>query len=427
MGFSHLHVHTHLGSHLDGIGSSEQYAALAKKYGHKALAITDHGKMNGIYEHHLACKRNGIKPIYGVEMYVEFKLVREDKEKKKRTKNKNMHLVLLAENEIGYKNILKLNYISNKDKEHFYYRNMITIKELFENKEGVIVGTACMASPFATLLRMGKKEESERLFKKFKDELGDNFYVEVQFNEITKKIDELEEGQKTINDWLIHLANKYNVPIVLTGDVHYPEKGQDEIQTLAIAISRGVKLKDLTWELESKNLYYTDLNDFKEFNKRWGYNYKESDIEEWYNNTDKIVEKCNYEIKERNKMFLPKLTDDDDKALITKSREGLMKRFNVNNWEEIPLEYRKRLTHELEILIRKGFSNYIMILWDIYDYANREGIIYGPGRGSAASSLVLYSLYVTHLDPIEYKLMFERFLSDERSVDVVYDYFGELK
>jgi DNA polymerase-3 subunit alpha len=284
-----------------------------------------------------------------------------------------------------------------------------------------------MASPFATLLRMGKKEESERLFKKFKDELGENFYVEVQFNEITKKIDELEEGQKTINDWLVSLAKKYDVPIVLTGDVHYPEKGQDEIQTLAIAISRGVKLKDLTWELESKNLYYTDLDDFKEFNKRWGYNYKESDIEEWYHNTDKIVEKCNYEIKERNKMFLPKLTDDDDKALITKSREGLMKRFNVNNWEEIPLEYRKRLTHELEILIRKGFSNYIMILWDIYDYANREGIIYGPGRGSAASSLVLYSLYVTHLDPIEYKLMFERFLSDERSVDVVYDYFGELK
>ncbi len=158
MSYSHLHLHTHMGSTLDGIGSSEQYAKLAKELGHPAIAITDHGKMNGHYEHYLACKKYGIKPIFGVEAYVEFELERTEivKEKEKRVRNKNMHLVLLAKNEIGYHNLLKLNYISNSDERHYYYKNHILLKELFKHKEGIIIGTACMGSPFSRLHMMEK-------------------------------------------------------------------------------------------------------------------------------------------------------------------------------------------------------------------------------------------------------------------------------
>ena len=427
MNYSHLHVHTHVGSTLDGIGSSEQYAALAKKMGHPALAITDHGKMNGHYDHYLACKKHGIKPIFGVEAYVEFQLERyeEVKGKQKRQRNKNMHLVLLAKNEVGYKNLLKLNYGSNSDTEHFYYKNHITLKELFEHKEGIIVGTACMGSPFAKLHREEGKEKSEKLFKLFVDQFGDDFYTEIQLNEITHEIDNFEKGQISVNEWMIELANKYNVPIVLTGDVHYAKPGLAKIQTLAIAISRGVTLDEMDWELEGKSLFYMDVKDFHKFNDDWDYKYTEAEINEWCENSQAIADKCTYEFRERNRLILPSFTDDDDKLLVEESKKGLIEKLNVKTWDEVPLEYRKRLAKELEILLRKGFASYIMILWDVFNFSKREEIMRGPARGSGGGSLTLYALDITTLDPIEYGLIFERFLSDERSVDVVYDYFSE--
>jgi DNA polymerase-3 subunit alpha len=427
--YTHLHVHTHVGSTLDGIGSSEQYASLAKEMGHTALAITDHGKMNGHYDHFLACKKHGIKPIFGVEAYVEFELERyeEKKGKQKRQRNKNMHLVLLAKNEIGYKNLLKLNYKSNADDKHFYYRNQITIQELFEHKEGIIVGSACMGSPFARLYRDGEEgiEKSEKLFKLFVNQFGDDFYAELQMNEITHSIDNFEKGQISVNEWIISLAKKYNVPITLTGDVHYSKPGLDKIQTLAIAISRGVTLDELDWELEGKSLFYMDTPDFHKFSKDWGYDYTTEEIDEWCNNTTLIADKCSYQFKERNRLILPTLTDNDDSLLIEESKKGLAKKLNVETCEEIPTEYKKRLVKELEILLRKGFASYIMILWDVFNFSKREEIMRGVARGSGGGSLTLYALDITAIDPIYYGLIFERFLSDERSVDVVYDYFNE--
>jgi len=429
MAYSHLHVHSHLGSQLDGIGTSEQYAKLAKEMGHPSLAITDHGKMNGHYDHFLACKKHGINPIFGVEAYVEFELERfeEKNGKQKRVRNKNMHLVLLAKNEVGYKNLLKLNYKSMSDEKHFYYKNHITIKELFENKEGIIVGTACMGSPFARLYRDKKIVEAEKLFKLFKNQFGEDFYAELQINEIDHSIDNFEEGQKSVNAFILRLAKEYDVPVVLTGDVHYSKKGMAKIQTLAIAISRKVTLDELDWELEGKSLFYMDIPDFKKFNEDWGYGYTNQQIEEWCENTQLIADRCDFQYRERNRVLLPTFSEDDDALLIKESMKGLAEKLKVEDFKHAPKEYRERLAKELEIILRKGFASYIMILWDVFNFAKEEDIMRGPARGSGGGSLLLYALDITTLDPIKYELIFERFLSDQRSVDVVYDWFGEIK
>jgi len=232
--------------------------------------------------------------------------------------------------------------------------------------------------------------------------------------------------QKKINDFEIRMAKKYNRMIVLAGDVHYHLPGKDQIQTLAIAIRNRDTIDNITFEIESKNLYYHDIEDYKKFNKQWDYGYTNEQIEEWCSNTLKVAEKCNYLIPERNRMILPSVTEDDDSTIIQKARDGLAKRFGVDDYEDCPKEYKDRLSTELSVIIRKGMANYILILEDIFRFADSESIVRGPARGSGGGSLLLYALDITTLDPIKYGLIFERFLSAERSPDVVFDYFGEV-
>lgn len=420
-GFCQLHLHTSIGSQLDGVSNPSEYAKLAKKKGHPALAVTDHGKMNAFFKHQQACLAEGIKPIFGVEAYVEFELEKYD-EKNKRIRNENMHLIILAKNEIGYKNLLKLNYLSMSDEKHFYYRNHILIKEIFENKEGLIIGSGCGNSPFNKLFRKGEKGKAEKLYKMFVDEFGDDFYTELHISELVSD----EYNQKEINKFELEMAKKYNRLIVLSGDVHYDLPGKDQIQTLAIAIRNRDNIDNLSFEIESKNLYYHDIDDYKKFNKQWNYGYTDKQIDEWCGNTLKIAERINFLIPERNRMILPSVSDDDDLLLIKKSKEGLAKRFNVSSYKECPEDYKKRLEHELKVILRKGMSSYILILEDVFRFADRENIMRGSGRGSAAGSLTLFALDITTLDPIKYGLIFERFLSAERSPDVIYDWMGKL-
>ena len=424
MSFTQLHLHT-IYSQLDGVSSSEEYAKLAAEKGHPSLAITDHGVMNGFLFHQQACLKYNIKPIFGVEAYVDFKLERTEMKsnKLKRIRNKNMHLILLAKNEIGYKNLLKLNYISNSDDKHFYYRNLLTIKEVLDHKEGLIIGSGCGNSPVNTLFREGKLEEAEKLYKLFCDEMGEDFYSELHISEL---LDD-DYNQQKINEFQIKMANKYNKLIVLAGDVHYDLPGKDQIQTLSIAIRNKDTIDNLKFQIESKNLYYHDIDDYKQFNKQWNYNYSNQEIETWCNNTLKIAEKCNYLIPERNRMILPKISPDDDELLIEKSKIGLMKKLNCKSFNDIPEEYKKRLNAELSVLVRKGMSSYLMILEDIFDFVDKEEIMRGCSRGSGGGSLVLYALNISTIDPIKYGLIFERFLSQERSPDVMYDWFGKLK
>ena len=373
--FTQLHLHTHF-SLLDGISSSYQYAERAVEYNHSSLAITDHGRMTGVYNHQQACKKYDIKPIFGVEMYLVDQLETFN-DKNKRQRDKTNHIILLAENEVGYKNLLYLNYLSMKDDQHFYYTNRILQSELFENSEGIIVGTACMGSKWGRLLSSGKEKEAKDLYKQFVDHFKENFYTEVQLNELNYEMEELKEGQKSVNDFLIDQANLYGVPVVLSGDVHYIDKGQDALQTVSIAIRNKATIDNLNFEIESKQLYYHDERDYINFNKEFGYNYNEQDINQWVNNTQIIANKCNYRIPERRKMYIPSITENDDETLVKLSRNALSGMFGDN----IPVEYKKRLNHELEVLLRKGFSSYILILKDMVDYVLSEGYMVGVGRG----------------------------------------------
>ena len=418
--FTQLHLHTQM-SLLDGIGTSEQYAQKALEYNHPSLAITDHGRMAGVFQHQKACQKYGIKPIFGVEMYIVDDLVTLN-DKNKRIRTKTNHLILLAKNETGYKNLLKLNYLSMKDENHFYYSNRIIEDELFNNSEGIIVGTACMASKWGKLLEKGKVKDAEQLFLKYLDKFKDDFYAEIQLNELTYRMNNLENGQKSINDFFINLANKHGVPIVLTGDVHYSEKGQDILQTISIAIRNKDTIDNLSFELESKNLFYHKEEDYVQFNKDFGYNYKVSDLFKWMGNSQIISKKCNYEIPKRKKMYLPKITENDDERLVKLANDGLYQKFDKSP----PREYKVRLKQELEVLLRKGFSSYILLLYEMLDFVKTNGYSSAPGRGSAAGSLVLYTLGITKLDPIKYGLLFSRFLSDHRSFDMVCSYFPDI-
>lgn len=421
--FVQLHIHGQLGSTLDAVADSSDYVKKAREYGHEALAITDHGRLSGIFHHQQVCKSAGIKPILGLEAYVNGQLVYEEEGKRKRRRDN--HIILLAANKTGYQNLCYLNYISMRDEEHFYYSPRITFDELFQNSEGLYCGSACIASPFSSLLRRGENEEADKMFECFLDVFKDRFYAEVQFNELTNQMDDLREGQKTYNEWIINKANKHGIPVVLTGDVHYAQRGQDQLQTLSIAIRDGATIDNLSFELESKNLYYHDVDDYKRFNKEFGYNYREDYIETWCENSTFIASKIDYVIPERTKLLLPKVSDDDEILLIKKSKEGLIKYFGVKEYGECPANYRKRLEIELSVIIRKGFCSYLLILEDIFQFAEKEKLPHGPARGSAAGSLVVYCLGITTLDPLKYDLLFERFLSTSRSPDVVYNYFND--
>ena len=420
MGFTQLHLHTNIGSPLDGVGASEQYVEKAKKYGHKAMALSDHGSMSGIYKHQVECIKGGVKPIIGIEVYINDQLVTMEGKKRKRTKN--CHLTLLAKNKTGYKNLCNLNYISNNDTDHFYYSPRITQEELFEYKEGIIVGSGCLSNPISKLLRSGKEDEAISNFNRFVSEFGEDFFVEIHLNELVNQIDELPHGQKDINDFFIYMANKEGVPITIVGDVHFLDKGDDKIQTIAFAIRDKVALKNLKWEIEAKNLYYHDIDDYVTFNDEFGYDYDGNNLISWCNNTVGIAEKCNYELPKRNTINTPTMTTNDDYTLIKKSMEGLAKRFSVSNIEDCPDNYKERLEEELKVLIRKGFSSYLLVVTDISEFSERERIWGRFGRGSVAGSLVAYALNIHNVDPLKHDLLFSRFLSAARSSDLILDY-----
>lgn len=413
MSFVQLHCHNHIGSRLDAIAGPEDYAQRAMELNHPALATTDHGRISSFWEHQTQCKKYDVKPILGVEMYLTNQLeVIDDKGKRKRTKTQ--HIILLVKNPVGYNNLLKLNYLSMNDSKHFYYSPRITLKELFEHKEGLVVGTGCIANPVSKLVLGEKEDVAEKLYVMMVGEFGDDFYTEVQLNEL--------EEQKVVNDFMIRMANKHGIPIVMTGDVHYLDEGQDKLQTLAIAIRDKATIDNLKFELESKFLHYHDIDDYLDFNKKFGFNYPESDILSYCSNSLAISDKCNFTIPERSKIFLPTVSDNDDALLIKKGKEGLMNRFEVDDYKEVPKEYQKQLAKELEVIIRKGFASYFLIVEDITQFSINEGIYGRFGRGSVGGSLLAYALGIHSLDPIKRGLLFERFMSESRSPDLVINY-----
>ena len=410
----HLHVHSKNGSFYDGVSDVTELVDQAVNNGHKALALTDHGMMSGLFKFQQYAISKGVKPILGMEGYLVEELVTMEGKKRKRTHYN--HIILLASNETGWKNLCHLNYISNIDEDHFYYKPRNTFEELFQYKEGIIVGSACLASVFSQCVLDGNEEKAEAYFKRFVDEFGENFYAEIQLNELV-------EDQKKYNDWIIKTAAKYNVPVVLTGDVHYATREGAQTQRFIFNLRKDEDSEsDDTYKC--KSLFYQSVDDFKQFNKGWGYGYTDEQIEEWCANTDKIAEKCNFVIPLGTGMKLPRFSFDEEDDFVRLAKEGLSKHFNCD-YEDCPQEYKDRLELELETLLKKGAYRYLLNLSSVINWAKEQRYMLGSGRGSAGGSLVCACLGITAwaIDPIKLGLLFERFVSDDRLVSNTYKYY----
>lgn len=391
--FVHLHVHSEY-SMLDGLNKIPPLVAKAKELGMTALAITDHGGMYGALHFYNACRKAEIKPIIGLEAYLA-KNSRFDKQT--RMGSDQFHITLLAETTQGYKNLMNLVSIANF--EGFSYKPRIDREILFKHNEGIIATSGCMSSLFNRLLRDGKEEEAEALFKEFKDVFGDRFYVELQKHPSIPELDEL-------NAQLVKMARKLDLQLIATNDVHYLKADDAEAQDALLCVQTRKLISDekRMSMLDSPDFYLKSPQEMVELFH---------DYPEAIANTVKLAERCNVEIQTGKLIFpsFPLPAGETEESYFEKlSRQGLAEKF-----EDAKPELVQRLEYEMEIIKSKGYANYFLITQDFVNWAKDQGIAVGPGRGSAAGSLVSFCLGITSIDPLIHDLPFERFLNPERA------------
>ena len=390
--FTHLHVHTEY-SLLDGSNKINEYVSRVKELGMKSAAITDHGVMFGCIDFYKAAKAAGIKPILGCEVYVA-PGSRFDKEKGKE-EDRYYHLVLLAETQEGYQNLIKI--VSYGFVDGFYYKPRVDMELLEQYHEGIIALSACLAGEVARNLARGFYEEGKEAALRYEKIFGKgNFFLELQDHGIPE--------QRQVNHELIRMSRETGIELVATNDVHYTYSSDAEAHDILLCVQTGKSLKDENRMRYEGGQYYVK----SEEEMRRLFPYAPEAIE----NTGKIAERCNVEI-EFGVTKLPRFDVPDGytawEYLNKLCFEGLDKRY-TDNKEEL----RNRLNYELGVIKDMGYVDYFLIVWDFIRYAREQGIIVGPGRGSAAGSLVSYTLGITKLDPIKYDLLFERFLNPER-------------
>uniref|UniRef100_UPI0040257023 DNA polymerase III subunit alpha n=1 Tax=Blautia stercoris TaxID=871664 RepID=UPI0040257023 len=392
MNFTHLHVHTEY-SLLDGSNKINEYVSRVKELGMKSAAITDHGVMFGCIDFYKAAKAAGIKPILGCEVYVA-PGSRFDKEKGKE-EDRYYHLVLLAETQEGYQNLIKI--VSYGFVDGFYYKPRVDMELLEQYHEGIIALSACLTGEVARNLARGFYEEGKEAALRYEKIFGKgNFFLELQDHGIPE--------QRQVNHELIRMSRETGIELVATNDVHYTYSSDAEAHDILLCVQTGKSLKDENRMRYEGGQYYVK----SEEEMRRLFPYAPEAIE----NTGKIAERCNVEI-EFGVTKLPKFDVPDGytawEYLNKLCFEGLDKRY-TDNKEEL----KKRLNYELGVIKDMGYVDYFLIVWDFIRYAREHGIMVGPGRGSAAGSLVSYTLGITKLDPIKYDLLFERFLNPER-------------
>lgn len=392
MSFIHLHVHSHY-SLLDGLAKIDELIAEAKKYKMKALALTDHGVMYGVIEFFQKAKAAGIKPIIGVEAYLA---PNSRHSKRPKIDDKPYHLVLLAKNEQGYKNLIKLTTIAHL--EGFYYKPRIDKEILKQYSDGLIALTACLQGEIPRLIINKQFDRLEEVIKEYQELFGpENFYLEVQHHPG-------EREQSIVNEKIFELSQKFNIPVVATNDVHYVKKEDAEAQDILLCLQTKKKKSD------------TDrlcmLNDDYSFRSPEIMTESFKDYPEVILNTQKIAEACNLEI-ELGKIKLPYYPLPEGKSadeyLKDLCYQRLPQRYPTK--EKVVLD---RLEYELSVIQKTGFAPYFLIVQDFVNWAKNHGIVVGPGRGSAAGSIVSYILNITNVDPLKYGLVFERFLNPER-------------
>jgi DNA polymerase-3 subunit alpha len=392
MNFTHLHVHTEY-SLLDGSGKIKEMVLRAKELGMDSLAITDHGVMYGVIDFYKACRAEGIRPIIGCEVYVAPNS-RFDREPGA-SEERYHHLVLLAENNQGYQNLMKI--VSKGFLEGFYYKPRIDYEVLTQYKEGIIALSACLAGEVASNLRKSFYAEAKNSALKLRDIFGeDNFFLELQ--------DHGMQEQKSVNQGLLRLSQETGIKLVATNDVHYTYAEDADPHDILLCIQTQKKVSDENRMRYEGGQFY--LKSPEEMLTIFPY------AKEALLNTYEIASRCNVTIT-FGEYKLPVYPVPEGftafEYLYKLCREGMQ-----NRYQEISEELWQRLDYELETIRNMGFVDYFLITWDFIKYAKDHGIIVGPGRGSAAGSVVSYSLEITDIDPIPYHLLFERFLNPER-------------
>lgn len=392
MNFTHLHLHTEY-SLLDGSGRIQEIVLRAKELGMDSIAITDHGVMYGVIEFYKACVAEDIKPIIGCEVYVAPNS-RFDREPGA-SEDRYHHLVLLAENNIGYKNLMKI--VSIGFLEGFYYKPRIDKEVLRRYSEGIIALSACLGGEVAGNLRRGFYEEAKKAALTYRDIFGENnFFLELQDHGIPE--------QKTVNQGLIRMSRETGIKLVATNDVHYIYAEDAEAHDILLCIQTQKKVTDENRMRYEGGQYY--LKSPEEMYQIFPY------AREALENTYEIAKRCNVTITFGEYKLpvypvpAPYTSFDYLKKLCT---EGMKERYG-----EVTQDLWNRLEYELDTIHKMGFVDYFLIVWDFIKYAKDHGIMVGPGRGSAAGSIVAYALKITDIDPIKYNLLFERFLNPER-------------
>ena len=396
MSFTHLHLHTGY-SLLDGSSKIPELVRRVKELGMDACAITDHGVMYGVIEFYKACKAEGIKPIIGCEVYVA-PGSRFEKGKEKSAERYN-HLILLAENDTGHKNLMKL--VSRGFTEGFYYKPRVDYELLNEYHEGIIASSACLAGIVPTKLRNGDYEGAKAEAMRLKDIFGENnFFLELQDYGLSE--------QKFVNQGLMRISSETGIPLVATNDCHYLYKEDAEAHDVLICIQTQKNVYDENrMKYEGGQFYVKSPEEMEEV-----FHY----IPEAIHNTEEIAKRCNVEI-EFGKYHLPQYpvpAGYTSLSYLNKlCEDGFKKRYEGAN-EATEAMLRERLKYETDTITSMGFVDYFLIVWDYINFAKENHIAVGPGRGSAAGSIVAYCLGITGVDPIRYNLLFERFLNPER-------------
>jgi len=392
MKFTHLHVHSHY-SLLDGLAKIDQLLDACQELKMPSIALTDHGSMHGLVEFFQKAKKRGIRPILGCEIYLAPNGMHQ---KRPNIDAKSNHLVLLIKNKVGYRNLVKL--VTKAHLEGFYYKPRIDKDLLREYSEGLIGMSACLAGEIPQAIISNNLEKAEKLALEYREIFDkDDFYLEIQHHPGFPE-------QKIANEALIKISKKHNIPLVATNDTHYVKEEDAEAQDVLMSVQTDKRISDqnrLTMKIDDFSLRPIKqmIKDFK-------------DTPEAIENTQKIVEKCNFEF-ELGKYQLPYFevpkgqTPDD--FLKNSCKKGLKKRYS-----DINKEITERLNYELGVIKETGYASYFLIVQDFINWAKSKDIVCGPGRGSAAGSIIAYLLGITDVDPLKYDLLFERFLNPER-------------
>jgi len=413
MTFTHLHVHTEY-SLLDGAARIKDLIAGAKELGMDAVAITDHGAMFGVIDFYKEAKKQGIKPVIGCEIYTAARTMHDkDAEKDKR----QGHLVLLAKNETGYRNLMKI--VSAGYTEGFYYKPRVDHALLRRYSEGIIALSGCLAGEVQWRLLNGDYEGAKKEALTLLDIFGkDNFYLELQDQG-------LEEQLRILPD-MKRLREETGIPFVATNDVHYVKKEDAAVHDVLLCIQTAKTVDDENRMRFPNDQFY--LKSEQEMERLF------ADLPEAIENTKKIADRCNVEFR-FGQVHLPEFHAPDGKQneayLRELCEEGMKERYGADYAERDP-SLAQRLSYELDTIVAMGYVEYFLIVWDFINFARSRGIMVGPGRGSAAGSIVSYALKITDIDPIRYGLIFERFLNPERislpdiDIDFCYERRGEV-